>query len=70
MMSVLCQLLDVEADQLSLRRCPLSCTTPINLNAKSTVLVSAAVALPFALRTATTTILVVLLQVQVLIRYA
>jgi hypothetical protein len=67
MMSVLCQLLDVEADQLSLPRCPLSCTTPINLNAKSTVLVSAAVSLPW---TATTTILVVLLEVQVLIRYA
>ena len=67
MMSVLCQLLNVEADQLSQPSCPLCCTTPINLYAKSPILVSAAVALPFPLRTATSTILV---EVQVLIRYA
>lgn len=70
MMSVLCQLLDVKADQLSLPSRPLSCGTPIHLYAKSPILVSAAVALPFPMRTATSTILVVLIQVQVLIRYA
>jgi hypothetical protein len=71
MMSVLCQLLDVKADQLSLPSRPLSCPTPINLDAKSPVLVSAAVALPFPLSIATTTsVLVVLIEVQVLIRYA
>ena len=70
MMSVLCQLLYVEADQLGLPSGPLSCTTAINLYAKSAVLVSAALALPFPLiSTASSILAVVLLEVQVLIRY-
>jgi len=70
MMSVLCQLLYVEADQLGLPSGPLSCTTSIYLYAKSAVLVSAALALPFPLSTAGSILAVVLLKVQVLIRYA
>ena len=71
MMPVLCQLLYVKADQLSLPPRPLSCTTPIYLYAKSTILVSAEVALPSPLSTVTTIlVLLLLLQVQVLIRNA
>ena len=70
MMSVLCQLLYVKADQLGLPSAPLSSTTAINLYAKSAVLVSAALALPFPLSTAGSILIVVLFEVQVLIRYA
>ena len=70
MMSVLCQLLDVKADQFGLPSAPQSSTTAIYLYAKSAVLVSAALALPFPLSTAGSIIAVVLLEVQVLIRYA
>jgi hypothetical protein len=68
-MSILFQLLYVEAVQLPLPSGPLSCTTPISLYAKSAVFVSAALALPFPQSTANV-FAVLLLEDQVLIRYA
>ena len=68
-MFVLCQLLYVEAVQLRLPSGPLSCTTLVSLYAKSAVFVSAALALPFPQSTASV-LAVLLLEVQLLIRYA